>query len=81
MVRACPRHGSLSKPILQITLGGGRHRGQQRNCWMDNVKEWISLPMLELLTRASCRKKRLGEDLYCLSCLPDDPIGQGTELN
>ena len=24
--------------------------------WMDNVKEWTFLPMLELLTMASCRK-------------------------
>ena len=29
---------------------------------MDDIKEWTSLPMPELLTRASCRK-RLEEDL------------------
>ncbi len=50
------RHNSLSKTILQGTLEGGRRRGRQRKCWMDNIKEWTSLPMPELLTRASCRK-------------------------
>ena len=29
---------------------------QQRKCWVDNVKEWISLPMAELHTKAFCRK-------------------------
>ena len=47
---------SLSKTILQGTLEGGRCRGQQRKCWIDNITEWTSLPMAELLTRASCRK-------------------------
>ena len=47
------RHDSLSETILQDTLEGGRRRGRQRKCWMDNIKEWTSLPMPELLTRAS----------------------------
>ena len=50
------RHDSLSKAILQDTFEGGRRRGRQRKCWMDNIKEWTSLPVPELLTRASCRK-------------------------
>ena len=50
------RHDILFKTILQGTLEGGQHCGWQRKCLMDNVKEWTSLPMLELLTRASCRK-------------------------
>ena len=29
---------SLSKTILQGTLEGGRRRGRQRKCWMDNIK-------------------------------------------
>ena len=49
-------HDSLSKTILQGTLEGGRRRGRQRNCWMDNIKDWTFLPMTDLLTRASCRK-------------------------
>ena len=38
----------------------GRRRGRQRQCWMDNVKEWTSLPIRELLTTASRRKDRKG---------------------
>ena len=43
-------------------LEGGGHRDWQRQCWMDNVKKWTSLPMPELLTLDS-RRKRLEEDL------------------
>ena len=50
------RHDSLSKTILRGILEGGRRRSRQRKCWMDNRKEWTSLPMPELLTRAFCRK-------------------------
>ena len=56
MARHVARHGSLSKTILQGTLGVGRHRGQQRKCWVDNIKKWTSAPMPELLTRVSCGK-------------------------
>ena len=49
-------HNSLSKPILQGVLEGGQCHGRQMKCWMDNIKEWTSLPMPELLTRAFCRK-------------------------
>ena len=60
------RHNSLSKTILQDTLEGGRSRGQQKKCWMDNIKEWVSLSMPELLTIAYCQKierKKKEEDL------------------
>ena len=50
------RHNSLPKTILQRTLEGGRRRGRQRKCWMDNAKEWTLLPMPELPTMAPCRK-------------------------
>ena len=33
------RHDSLSKTILQGTVGGGRLLGRQMKCWMDNIKE------------------------------------------
>ena len=46
------RHDSPSKTILHGTLEGGRCRGRQRKCWMDNIEEWTSLPVPELLTRA-----------------------------
>ena len=74
------RHDSLSKIILQE---GGRRRGRQWKCWMDNIKEWTSLYMPELLTTASCRKdwKRISAESLLMSPHPKDPIGQGTELN
>ena len=63
------RHDSLSKTILRGTLEAGRCRVRQRKCWMDNIKEWTSLPMPELLTRASCRKdrKRISAELSIMS--------------
>ena len=76
------RHDSLSKIILQGTLEGGRRRGRQRHCWMDNIKEWTSLPMPELLTGACCRKdwkRTSAESSFVFP--PDDPIRQGTEMN
>ena len=33
-------HDNRSKTILQGTLEGGQCHGQQRKCWMDNIKEW-----------------------------------------
>ena len=56
MFRAChsPRHPSITIP--QGTLEDGRRRGRQSKCWTDTIKAWTSLPMPELLTRASCRK-------------------------
>ena len=47
---------SLPKTIVQGTLERGQHLGQQRKYWMDNFKEWTSLPRPELLTRAPCTK-------------------------
>ena len=47
------RHDSLSKTILQGILEGGRRRGRQRKCWMDNIKEWTSLPLPKMLTQGS----------------------------
>ena len=54
-------YDSLSKTILRGTLEleDRRHHGQQG---MDDVKEWTSIPMPELLTVAS--RKRL-EDDFC----------------
>ena len=53
---------------------------------MDNIEEWLYLPMPDLLTRVSCRKdwKRISAESSLMSPFPplplDDPIGQGTEL-
>ena len=52
IVWACHKPDSLSETICQGTLEGGRCRSWQRKCWIDNVKEWTSLPMPELLTVA-----------------------------
>ena len=49
-------HDSLSKTLLQGTLEGGRRRGRQRECWINNIKEWTSVLMPELPTKAFCRK-------------------------
>ena len=49
---------------------------------MDNIKEWTSLPMPELLAKASCMEKTgRGCLLNRPSCPADNPIGQGNELN
>ena len=60
---------SLSKTILQGISEDGRRCGQQRKCWMDNIKEWTALRMPELLTRASCRKdwKRITSESSLMS--------------
>ena len=50
------RHDSLYRTIFQGTLAGGQRRGRQRKHWMDNIKEWTSLLVPELLTRDFCRK-------------------------
>ena len=52
------QHDSFSKIILQGISGGGRRLGRQRKYWMDNTKEWTSLPMSELLVMASRTKDR-----------------------
>ena len=51
---------------------------------MDNIKEWTSLPIPELLTGTSCRKdwKRISvESTLMPPPLPDDAVGEGTKLN
>ena len=65
------RHNSLAKTILQSTLEGGLCCGRQRRCWMDDIKGWMSLPVPELLTWASCRKdwRRISAELSLMSPL------------
>ena len=50
------RLDTLSKTTLQGALEGGRRRDPQRKCRLDTIKEWPSLPMPELFTRASYRR-------------------------
>ena len=42
------RHDGLSNNTLHCTLEGGRRRGRQRKCWMNDVKEWTSVLTPEL---------------------------------
>ena len=49
------RHDTLSKTILQGTVEGVRKSGRQRKSWLDNVKEWTTLSMPELLIQATDR--------------------------
>ena len=56
------RHDSLSKTILQDTLEGGRRRGRQRKCWMDNIKMWTS-PAHARTAHNGLLQNRLEEDL------------------
>ena len=49
------RHDSLPKIILQGTLEGGRKRGRQPKCWLDNIKEWTRLDSPTLLRKAEDR--------------------------
>ena len=71
-------HDSLS--ILQCTLEGVQHCGQERKCWMDNLKEWTSLPMSDCLQQPHAEKTERGYLMYCLSC-PPTPHPQPTQPN
>ena len=71
--------------LLCSTLEGGRCRGRQKKCWMDNVKMWMPLPMPELLTTASRRKKkknwkRISVESFLMS-RPTAHFSFRTELN
>ena len=63
-------HGSTSQTILQGTLDGGRCRGQQTKCWMDNFIRWTSLSMPELLTMAFRKYDWSRNSADHPSCLP-----------
>ena len=67
------RHNSLSKTIIQGTLEGWQHCGQQRKCWMD-------CPCQNCSKGPSAEKSGRGSLVNCPSCPSDNPIGQGTEL-
>ena len=80
-VRACqtPWQPLQDHPCLE----GGRSRcySHQRKGWMDNVKEWMSLPMPELLQWPPAEKTGRGSMLIHPSRPTNNPISQGTELN
>ena len=78
MFRAChtPRQPLQNYPP-------GHLGGWQRKCWMDNIKDWTSLPMPELLTTASCRKdwKRISAESPLVSPRRPNRPRDWTELN
>ena len=74
------RHDSLSKTVLQGTLEGGQHHGQQRKCWTDDIKVWTSLPCQNCSRGPPAEKTGRGSLLNRPLCPPDDPSGQETEL-
>lgn len=49
------RHNSLPKTVLQGTLEGGRRRGRQAKCWLDNIKEWTRMDSYTLMRRTEDR--------------------------
>ena len=49
------RRNSLPKTVLQGTLEGGRRRGRQAKCWLDNIKEWTRMDSPTLIRRAEDR--------------------------
>ena len=57
------RHEILSQTILQGILEGGRRRGRQRKCWMDNIKEWTCLHAHARTAHDGLPHKRLEEGL------------------
>ena len=62
VVRDVKRHDSLY--ILQGTLEGGRRRGRQRICRMNNVKEWTPLAYARTAHDGLPQRKQLEEDLW-----------------
>lgn len=50
--------------IVHGTLEGRQHCGKLRKCWMEKVKDWMSMPVLELLTMTSRRRdwKKVSDD-------------------
>ena len=76
-------HDSLSKSIPRGTLECRWCCGWQKKCWINSIKEWTSLPMPELPTRASCRKdwKRISAESSLLSHRRPNQSTERTELN
>ena len=81
VVLACHTYDSLFKTILQGTLEGGRRFGRPRTRWMDNVKEWTSLPMPVRLTMVFCRKDRNRISAKSSLMCPRRPSRPGDSLN
>ena len=76
-------HKSISKTILHGILEGGQRHDKQTKCWMDNTKEWTSLPIPALLTKA-CRRKdweTISADSSIMFPIEPNHSKEWTELN
>ena len=47
----------LEKEIMQGTMPGARMRGRPRTAWMDNIKTWTGLPVVESIRMTEDRDK------------------------
>ncbi|KAI8513328.1 hypothetical protein Bbelb_099670 [Branchiostoma belcheri] len=82
-VRFAATFGPLDNLLNGYTLrsfAGKRRRGRQKKVWLDNIKDWTSLTVPQLLTAAQDRKTWL--HLCCKVCLvpPTTSAGHGTRL-
>ena len=83
MVRACHMPRQPLQPIFRCIFERGRRPGRQRKSWIDNIKDWTSLPTLGLLTMASWRKswKRISAESSLMSPRRPNQSRDWTELN
>ena len=72
------RHNSLPKTVLQGTLEGGRRRGRQAKCWLDNIKDWTRMDSPTLMRQAEDRAGWRGLAARSSLTSPRRPKGQET---
>ncbi|KAI8486085.1 hypothetical protein Bbelb_361850 [Branchiostoma belcheri] len=72
------RHNNLAKTILQGTLEGKRRRGRQKKVWLDNIKDWTSLTVPQILTAAQDRRTWLYSCCKVSLVPPTTSVGHGT---
>ena len=77
------RYDDLSKTVLQDTWQVRGRRGRHRKCWMDNIKEWTSLPCQYCSQGTPIEKTGRGSQLIVLHVPPTTQSVKGlnwTEL-
>ena len=72
VVRACHTSRQPLQSHPSVYLGGWATPWSADVRWIDNTKEWTSLPVPELLTRPSCRKdwKKISAESTLMSPRP-----------
>ena len=83
MIRACHTSRQPLQNHFSGHLGGWATPRSAKKCWMDNTREWTSLPMQVLLTLAYCRKhwKRISADWSVMSPRRPNRSRDWIELN